>query len=255
MATSGLISLLLGGRRQDGSWAVGGIFREIAEECRERGVALIPQPEPGMRYSPHGWYLGLHVGIPVDPDGLARYLDVKLADAGVDVLLATQAVRGRARGRPAHARRSPQQERPQRRRVRRRGRRHGRRRRGRARRLPVREGAPRGRPDDARHARRPRRQRRPGRAQRLHPRARHAALPRADPRVARGGRLALRHGDLHLRPARREGRHAAEHLAPVRHRRHGRPIGDERAAARTRGGRGAAGHRAATVPRVRATRG
>ena len=93
MATSGLVSHWLGGRASDcRRWVVGGIFRELATEAAKRGVALVPK-RAKSKYQPHGWYQGqLAAGIPLDPFGLAAFLDEKTAKAGVDVLLLTQAV-------------------------------------------------------------------------------------------------------------------------------------------------------------------
>lgn len=92
MGTSGLVSHWLGGRTADCKrWVVGGIFRSMAEEAASRGFALIPQPTPGRKYQPHGWYMGLAHGIPFDPFAMAHYLDEKTAEIGVDVLLLTQA--------------------------------------------------------------------------------------------------------------------------------------------------------------------
>lgn len=94
MGVSGMVSHWLGGRTNDCTqWTVGGIFREIAQECHDRGYALIPQPEPDAKYQPHGWLMGqLAAGIPFDPFAVAHYLDTKMADAGIDVLLLTQVV-------------------------------------------------------------------------------------------------------------------------------------------------------------------
>ncbi len=92
--TSGLVSHWLGGRTSDCRRSVvGGLFRTMSEEAAERGFALIPLPDPQKKYQPHGWYRGqLAAGIPFDPYRMAAYLDAKLADAEVDVLLLTQAV-------------------------------------------------------------------------------------------------------------------------------------------------------------------
>ncbi|MFH1919434.1 MAG: FAD-dependent oxidoreductase, partial [Planctomycetota bacterium] len=92
--TSGLVSHWLGGRTSDcRRWVVGGIFRSLCQEAAQRGIALIPVPDPGKKYQPHGWYKGqLSAGIPFDPFGMAALLDEKMAAAEVDVLLLTQAV-------------------------------------------------------------------------------------------------------------------------------------------------------------------
>lgn len=95
MGTSGLVSHWLGGRNSQGpGWVVGGIFRELALAAVERGIALLPEPEPDGRLSPHGWCKGgtLTAGIPFDPFAMAVLLDEVMATAGVDVLLCTRAV-------------------------------------------------------------------------------------------------------------------------------------------------------------------
>jgi hypothetical protein len=91
---SSLVSHWLGGRSSDcRRWVVGGVFRELSEEAAGRGIALIPTPDPGNKYQPHGWYRGqLAAGIPFDPFGMAALLDEKLLAAGVDLLLLTQVV-------------------------------------------------------------------------------------------------------------------------------------------------------------------
>lgn len=99
MSTSGMVSHWLGGRTSDCKrWVVGGLFRELAQEAAERGVALVPGP-PKSKYQPHGWYRGqLAAGIPLDPFGVAQLLDEKMARDGVAVLLLTQAVDVRVEG-------------------------------------------------------------------------------------------------------------------------------------------------------------
>jgi len=91
--TSGHVSHWLGGRTSDcRQWAVGGIFRAMTEEAAAKGFALIPVPDAKKKYQPHGWYKGqLVAGIPFDPFAMARYLDAKLLEAGVDILLSTHA--------------------------------------------------------------------------------------------------------------------------------------------------------------------
>jgi len=93
MSTSGHVSHWLGGRTSDCTrWVVGGLFRSLAEEAAERGVALIPVPREKSRYQPHGWHMGqLAAGIPIDPFLTAVFFDDKAADAGIDFLLFTQA--------------------------------------------------------------------------------------------------------------------------------------------------------------------
>ncbi|MBT3374317.1 MAG: FAD-dependent oxidoreductase [Lentisphaerae bacterium] len=103
MGTSGLVSHWLGGRRKDGTWVVGGIFREVSMEAAEQGIALLPVVSPGQKYTPHGWYLGLIHGVPFDPFGMAAYLDRKMASEQVDVLLHTHVVDAvRVEGRITH---------------------------------------------------------------------------------------------------------------------------------------------------------
>lgn len=94
MGVSGLVSHWLGGRTDDCSqWVVGGIFRTLAQKAAERGCALIPVPEPGTTYQPHGWHLGqLAAGIPFDPYGMAALLDEEIQAAGVELLLDTHAI-------------------------------------------------------------------------------------------------------------------------------------------------------------------
>ncbi len=95
MGTSGLVSHWLGGRTNDCTrWVVGGIFKELSLAGAARGFALLPQPEPEGRLSPHGWMRGgqLTAGVPFDPFAMAALLDETLEAAGVDVLLFTRAV-------------------------------------------------------------------------------------------------------------------------------------------------------------------
>lgn len=106
MGTSGLVSHWLGGRTSDcRRWVVGGIFRSLAEDAAKRGIALLPTPEPNLpqaprpagglrrKYQPHGWFKGqLEAGVPFDPFAMAAFLDERAAEAGVEVLLFTQAV-------------------------------------------------------------------------------------------------------------------------------------------------------------------
>jgi len=95
MGTSGLVSHWLGGRTYDGKdWVVGGVFKELTLKAVERGIALMPEPEPDGRYSPHGWCQGgqLTAGIPFDPFAMASMLDEVMQEANVEVLLFTRAV-------------------------------------------------------------------------------------------------------------------------------------------------------------------
>ena len=91
---SSLVSHWLGGRANDCQrWVVGGVFRELAQEAAERGIALLPVPDSSKKYQPHGWFKGqLAAGIPFDPFAMATFLDRKMEEAGVDVLLLTQVV-------------------------------------------------------------------------------------------------------------------------------------------------------------------
>ncbi len=91
-ATSGLVSHWLGGRTQGGEWVVGGLFRSLSMEAADRRSALIPTLPVGVLYQPHGWLPWFIHGIPLDPHGVARLLDDRMIDAGVDFLLDTQAV-------------------------------------------------------------------------------------------------------------------------------------------------------------------
>ncbi len=77
--TSGIVSHWLGGRANDcRRWVVGGIFRELAEEAVGEGIALLPVPEPGRKYQPHGWFQGqLGAGIPFDPFLMAAYIEAQ----------------------------------------------------------------------------------------------------------------------------------------------------------------------------------
>lgn len=92
MATSGMVSQWLGGRNQKGEWVVGGLFRSIANEAASRGYALLPKLDPANKYHPFGWFNWFIHGVPIDPYGVARFLDEKMKAFGVDVLLLTQAV-------------------------------------------------------------------------------------------------------------------------------------------------------------------
>ena len=97
MGTSGLVSHWLGGRTNGCRyWVVGGIFRELATEAAERGIALLPKPEPGKGYSPFGWNAErggqLTAGVPFDPFAMSGLLDQKMAAAGVTLLYLTRVV-------------------------------------------------------------------------------------------------------------------------------------------------------------------
>ncbi len=95
MGTSGLVSHWLGGRTYDcKDWVVGGIFRELTKKAVDRGIALMPMPEPEGRYSPHGWGQAgpITAGIPFDPFAMASMLDDEMRTAGVDVLFFTRII-------------------------------------------------------------------------------------------------------------------------------------------------------------------
>jgi hypothetical protein len=92
MATSGMVSQWLGGRNQKGQWVVAGLFRTIAEEAAARGYAVLPRLDPQEKYHPYGWLNWFIHGVPLDPYGVARFLDEKMQAFDVDVLLLTQVV-------------------------------------------------------------------------------------------------------------------------------------------------------------------
>ncbi|MDP7162938.1 MAG: FAD-dependent oxidoreductase [Phycisphaerae bacterium] len=100
MGTAGMVSLWLGGRTGDcNRWVVGGIFRQMATEAAQRGFALLPQAQANRKYHPFGWKDHLLHGIPFDPFAMAAYLDEKVTEAGVEVLLMTQAFDAAVEGR------------------------------------------------------------------------------------------------------------------------------------------------------------
>lgn len=92
MAVTGLVSQWLGGRTQEGEWVVGGIFKELAEEATSKNHALLPLLNHDEKYHPFGWYDWFIHGIPLDPFSVDMFLDEKMEEAGVDVLLHTQIV-------------------------------------------------------------------------------------------------------------------------------------------------------------------
>jgi len=92
MAVTGLVSHWLGGRNQKGEWVVGGIFKSLAEEAAARGFALLPILKKKEKYHPYGWYNWFIHGVPIDPYKIDLFLDEKMENAGIDVLLHTQAV-------------------------------------------------------------------------------------------------------------------------------------------------------------------
>lgn len=89
MAVTGLVSHWLGGRTQEGKWVVGGLFRSLAEEATSRGFAVLPTIKEGEKYHPYAWYNWFIHGVPVDPFKVDLFLDEKMEDAGIDVLLHT----------------------------------------------------------------------------------------------------------------------------------------------------------------------
>jgi len=93
MCTSGLVSHWLGGRANNGSWVVGGIFKELAERAAQEGIAKIPEVPVDGTYSPHGWNRGqLAVGIPFDPFRMMVFFDRVLKESTCDILLDTHFV-------------------------------------------------------------------------------------------------------------------------------------------------------------------
>ena len=95
MGTSGLVSHWLGGRTGDcRNWIVGGIFKELSLLGVERGVAVLPEPEPDGGVSPYGWQKAgtILAGVPFDAFGMASLLDDVLAESGAEVLFYTRLV-------------------------------------------------------------------------------------------------------------------------------------------------------------------
>ncbi len=92
MAVTGHVSHWLGGRTQEGEWVVGGLFRFFAEEATERGYTVLPKLKEGEKYHPYGWYNWFIHGVPLDPFAVDLFLDEKMEDVGVDVLLHTQVI-------------------------------------------------------------------------------------------------------------------------------------------------------------------
>ena len=93
--TTSLVSHWLGGRRNDGSWAVGGIFRELSEEATRRGIAVLPKPGDyaESKFAPYGIYKGqLTVGVPFDPFRMAPFLEEILLADGIDIVYETWVV-------------------------------------------------------------------------------------------------------------------------------------------------------------------
>ena len=92
MAVTGLVSQWLGGRTQEGEWVVGGIFRSLSEEAAKNGYAVLPSINENKKYHPYGWYNWFIHGIPLDPFSVDLFLDQKMQEAGIEVLLHTEAV-------------------------------------------------------------------------------------------------------------------------------------------------------------------
>ena len=90
VGTSGMVSHWLGGRTHNCShWVIGGVFRELATEATDRGIALLPKPDKREKHSPFGWDKrrgGLISGVPFEPFAMAALLDEKLLVAKVDLL-------------------------------------------------------------------------------------------------------------------------------------------------------------------------
>ncbi|MEK6796237.1 MAG: FAD-dependent oxidoreductase [Spirochaetota bacterium] len=102
MGTAGLVSHWLGGRCIDTSrWAVGGLFRTFCEETAQRGISVLPaaSDHADVQYTPYGQYKGsLIAGVPFDPFAMAAYLERKINDAGVTLLLNVHAAAIEKRG-------------------------------------------------------------------------------------------------------------------------------------------------------------
>jgi hypothetical protein len=92
MAVSGHVSHWLGGRTQEGEWVVGGLFKSLAVEAAGKGYAVIPVLKPEKDYHPYGWFNWFIHGIPLDPFSIGLFLDEKMEESGIDVLLHTQFV-------------------------------------------------------------------------------------------------------------------------------------------------------------------
>jgi len=92
MAVTGLVSHWLGGRTQEGEWVTGGLFKSLVEEATAKGYALAPVLIPDKKYHPYGWFNWFIHGIPLDPFKIDFFLDEKMEEYGVEVLLQTQVV-------------------------------------------------------------------------------------------------------------------------------------------------------------------
>ena len=95
IGTSGLVSHWLGGRDTPPTrWVIGGLFRRLSEAAAERGIAMLPEPEPDGSYSPQGWTKGgsLVAGVAFDPHAMAHFLEQAVSAAGVDLLYYTRVV-------------------------------------------------------------------------------------------------------------------------------------------------------------------
>ncbi|MBK5195213.1 MAG: FAD-dependent oxidoreductase, partial [Proteiniphilum sp.] len=80
----------LGGRTQEGEWVVGGLFKSLSEEAVKKGYALLPALKRGQKYHPFGWFNWFIHGIPLNPFAIDLFLDEKMEQASIDVLLHTQ---------------------------------------------------------------------------------------------------------------------------------------------------------------------
>src|SRR5690625_2294821 len=92
MAVTGLVSQWLGGRTEQGEWVVGGLFKSLSLEAKQKGYALTPTLDPDEKYHPFGWYNWFIHGVPLDPFSVDLFLDEKMEESDVDVLLHTQVV-------------------------------------------------------------------------------------------------------------------------------------------------------------------
>lgn len=93
MGTSGLVSHWLGGRDTDPTrWIVGGLFKRLSESAVEKGIALLPEPEPDGSHSPYGWTKGgsLVGGVPFEPFEMAAHIEQAVIEAGVEILYFTR---------------------------------------------------------------------------------------------------------------------------------------------------------------------
>ena len=86
--TTSMVSHWLGGRKNSGEWAIGGIYRELSLEATRRGIAVLPNPADYLddQYAPHGIHKGqLLAGVPFDPFLMAPFLEEIVEAAGVEI--------------------------------------------------------------------------------------------------------------------------------------------------------------------------